>query len=881
LTSPLVLLGSWSFRHPWKLLLLALLACLTSLSVARTRLSLETDWLVLFSPEHPEIQTLQYWRRNLPGSKDMAVIVSGGDLVTRQRAVDQLGQTLLRYPGIFDSPLYSLDAGRFIESGLYYLPKDQLLAIDQDVRALLGGLGSESDAPVRVDALTNELLGQAPGAELVLRFLKAVEESTRAEAVADADLYWPRIEPESAKIREILETFSPSSIQRVYLSLDQGQTLMVLVSPKIQTGARPDTAFRPAVETIRKLLHELRSKYPQLTFSLTGEPVLVVDERQTIAEDSVISTALSLVLVLMLFHFGYREMTRPMLALVALLVGLTWTLGCVAVMVGHLNFISVTYIPILVGVGIDFGIHVSFRYFECRRDLAALPAIETTMATAGTYTLIAAVTNSVPFGILTAVGFRGVAELGAIAVIGVMLCQLSACSVLPATLGLLERRGYQLPQRGRQDLSGWYDELSHWGGALLTLVLVSTLLGSFAVHRTGFDFHLLKMQNPQLESVQTELMLVASGKSSVLTALVPASSLEQAREYEDKLRALPTVAEVVSLSTFLPRVEDGEAQLVRELLATRSRLLQFFRGLAGMPSLDAAQALRLFAVLDRLPTNQQATSQIHQVGAQLEARLQKRGPGPLLDAVNELLRQLEARSKEVASLLKLQGGEPLKSEQLPPELVKRLQGQDGVYVLRVFPRQDIWRSANLHAFLDSLRSVEPNVSGEPVLIELFESVVLRTHKLGILLSLVAMGAILLGVLRDLRLAALAGLPTAISLIQVLGFMGLFGLSFNPANFVAIPMLLGIGSVFGLQSVLRMRELGNCRLLCCSTGLAIMLSAATSAAGFASLGLAAHRGIASLGGLVTAGLLVNAVLSLLVLPILVRHFPGLIKGPPGA
>ncbi len=95
------------------------------------------------------------------------------------------------------------------------------------------------------------------------------------------------------------------------------------------------------------------------------------------------------------------------------------------------------------------------------------------------------------------------------------------------------------------------------------------------------------------------------------------------------------------------------------------------------------------------------------------------------------------------------------------------------------------------------------------------------------------------------------------------------------------MLLGIGSVFGLQSVLRMRELGNCRLLCCSTGLAIMLSAATSAAGFASLGLAAHRGIASLGGLVTAGLLVNAVLSLLVLPILVRHFPGLIKGPPGA
>jgi predicted exporter len=384
------------------------------------------------------------------------------------------------------------------------------------------------------------------------------------------------------------------------------------------------------------------------------------------------------------------------------------------------------------------------------------------------------------------------------------------------------------------------------------------------------------MQNPNLESVQTELMLVETGRSSVLTALVPAASLEQARRLEDKLRAKPTVAEVIALSTFLPRVEAGEQRLVSQLLGSRDRLMVFLGGLSGTPPVDAAQALRLFGALQEMTPREGVKQQIHDIGQTLRQRLAERGPGPLLDRLNEMLRQMQSRSYQVSSLLKLQSSSPLRSDELPPELLSRLRGLDGTYVLRVFPRADIWRPSNLHAFLADLRSVSPQVSGEPVLLELFERVVLRAHAWGIAASLLAMAVLLLAVLRDLRLAALAALPTVVSLVQVLGFMGLFGVAFNPSNFVAVPMLIGIGSVYGLQSVLRMKELGNDRLLCCSTGLAIMLSAATSAAGFASLMLAAHRGIASLGGLMTLGLLINAVLSLLLLPCLVARRPQLLR-----
>lgn len=870
---PLVWLGTWSFQNPIKLLGLALAFLLLSLGYARANLTLQTDWLILFSPREPVVERLRFWQKNLPGAKDMAIIVSGGTVEARQRAVDAL-DSRLRQLSTVDPPLASLEAQGFLESGLFYLPKDQLARIDSDVKALLGGIPpGDGDLPLGMEELTSSMILGDASSELVLRFLQAVEESTRP-IPGSAD-YWPAMEPESPRIRELLKSFTPQSSSRVYLSLDHGNTLLVLVSPKLAEG-RPEEAFGPAVASVRKVLSEVREQFPHLTLSLTGEPVLVVDERATIAEDSVLSTAVSLLLVVMLFCFGYREGVRPTLALVTLLFGLGWTLGAVTVAVGHLNFISVTYVPILIGIGIDFGIHVSFRYYECRRQgLAGALAAGVTMDTAGRYTLIAALTNCMPFAILATIGFRGVAELGVIAMLGVMLCQLSACTVMPALLGLLDRRAVCLSPLGRQDLTDWHVAYRPWHGVALSLAAITTVLGLLGTPLARFDIHLLKMQNPELESVKTELMLVATGKSSVLTALVPASSLEQARELEDKIRRLSSVAEVIALSTFLPSGDTDKQKLVRSLLDSRSRLLLLFGQLSGLPPLDAKRGLTLFARLSSLSPENPVSERILKVRDQLQERLQSRGPGPVLDGVNQMISKMEEKSLEIALLLKVQKSIPLRASDLPQELRSRLQGVDGTYVLRVFPRHDIWQAENLHHFLRELRTVSSEVTGEPVLIEHFEKMVLRTHYQGIALSLLAMVAMQLVVLRNLRLVALASLPTAICLVQTLGFIGVIGMTFNPANFVAIPMLLGIGSVFGLQSVLRMHELGNDELLCSSTGLAIFLSAATTAAGFASLMLAAHRGIASLGGLVCLGLVLNAMLSLFILPCLVERWPWLI------
>lgn len=852
------------FRYYWLVFLVTGILIGGSVWAAKLNLRLDTDWLVLFDSKRPEIQALRHWRQQLPGSKDMAVIISGGSVEERKEAAVELGQSFSKEKTLLESPLAALSTDTFIKSGLYFLNEDQLKKINADTELVIKGTSRLNlDSQPNLVELTESMATNLDGSEILARGLEAFVNATEREPTkAGNSELLPVLKPESSELQKYLGDFEKLP-KEAFLSLDGGKTLLVLVRPNI--GDLNLEAAAPAVARVRELVNHARLKYGSLAFSLTGEPVLVVDERQTIARDSVRGTVASLVLVLILFQFGFKEYLRPSLALASLLVGLFWTLGVVSVSIGHLNFITITYVPILVGIGLDFGIHMAFRYYEHRCQDGPVIALVEALRGAGKDTFFGALTTSAAFAVLWVIGFRGVSELGAIALCGVLLCQLSSCTFLPACLALLERFDKSLPQCGRQELSEVENNLCRYDGILLWGTAVALLVSVVFAPRVGFSVHLLKMQNPKLESVQTELRLVAEGKSSVLTAMVSAPNLKEARRMETQLRKLPTVGEVISLATFLPDVSPEKEKAVRNILKRRSTLLRLLTYISHAPPAKTKEALKVMEEFQDLHLPRPRLKTVDELLQDLKASLDTRGPGPVMDAFEGLREETQTALLDLEPLLLKQDPNPLVPSQLPENLTGRLLLKDGGYVLKIFPDVDIWQPENLKKFLADIRSVSPDVSGEPVLIELFERLVLRTHWLGMGLSLVAMILVLGLILRNVKDVLLAALPTALSLVIVMGMMGLLRWDFNPANFVAVPMLLGIGSVFGLHSVIRMKELGHDKLLSCSTGPAILLSAATSMAGFASLGLADHRGIASLGWLVAFGLLVNAVLSISVLP----------------
>jgi hypothetical protein len=136
-------------------------------------------------------------------------------------------------------------------------------------------------------------------------------------------------------------------------------------------------------------------------------------------------------------------------------------------------------------------------------------------------------------------------------------------------------------------------------------------------------------------------------------------------------------------------------------------------------------------------------------------------------------------------------------------------------------------------------------------------------------------------LRNWRDLLLALLPTSMGALGVLGAMGAFGVSFNVVNFVALPICVGIGAVYGVHAVHRIREQNDCRLMSNSTGTSLVLSGATTLAGFGCLVLARHNGMASLGWVISVGVAINLFASLVLLPALVsvlgRHRSAVRRG----
>lgn len=862
--SPQIFIGVLCYRFYKVTFFVSALLIVVSFLSAQRFLRLDTDWLVLFSAERPEIRALRHWREQLPGSKDMAVILSGGTIEERQMAAAELGAAFEREKELLEAPLAAIDTSPFVKSGLFFLAPDQLERLDDDTKLVIGAtsLLELADAPNML-RLTEMLAANPDGSEILARGLEAFVEATKVrQDRSRSESLVPKLAPESEELTQYVGDFEKIP-EKAFLSLDGGRTLLVLVRPRI--GNQALEAAAPAVETVRGIVDRTRERYLNVALSLTGEPVLVVDERQTIAKDSFRCTVASLVLVAILFHFGFKEYLRPCLAIFCLAVGLGWTLGVVSVCIGHLNFITITYVPILVGIGLDFGIHMSFRFYEHREHHPPMEALVQALRGSGKDTFFGALTTSAVFAVLWLVGFRGVSELGAIALCGVMLCQLSSCTFLPACFAFLEECDKCLPQSGRQELTEVGSNLCRYDKPLLIGTGVALIGSLFFAPKVGFSVHLLKMQSPKLESVKTELRLVAEGKSSVLTAMISTPSLEEARRLEVELREMPSVGEVISLATFLPQVTPEKTQRVTEVLGRRERLMELLSYVTRTPPATTKEALAIMERFNQLALPPAREREVKEAVAELERQLEERGPGPVMDAFESLRQETQQSLLALKPLLLQQSNRPLAASDLPHGLTDRLRLLNGDYALRVFPKVDIWQPKNLHQFLNEIRSVAPNVSGEPVLIELFERLVLKTHWYGLALSLLAIFAVLVAVLRSFNDVIMAALPTAMSLLLVLGTMGLLGWDFNPANFVAVPMLLGIGSVFGLHSVMRMNELGHDKLLSCSTGPAIVLSAATSIAAFAALGLSEHRGIASLGWVVALGLTFNAVLSIAVLP----------------
>jgi uncharacterized protein len=143
--------------------------------------------------------------------------------------------------------------------------------------------------------------------------------------------------------------------------------------------------------------------------------------------------AFAVIAVVLLLDF--RRPGRTLLALLPLVLGVLLTLGVLGLLGVALNPANMIAFPLILGVGVDNGVHVLHDWIMRRRE-----GRHTISYAIGRGVLVKAMTTMIGFGTLMISTERGLAGLGLILTVGVGCSMLTALVLLPAVLHLRGRR---------------------------------------------------------------------------------------------------------------------------------------------------------------------------------------------------------------------------------------------------------------------------------------------------------------------------------------------------------------------------------------------------------------------------------------------------------
>ena len=878
-------LAELSTRHPGAVVVVAMVTALLCLLAALQGLRFTVERTDMLAPNHPVQRNWRDYRREFGDLSDYVVMVKGEPEKARL-AVEELGRRLKAEPQTFSNVLYRFDLPELVKSSLYYLSVPSLRALQQQLERghqLLAPLSARSGLeallrslarPSSAREVANRLGPSLPILNKVLGSLVICLES-RGEANGPSFL-----EEISSDLPDLQELGVEPGQKSFYMTVDDGHAYVLLLSAR---ESSPDYASSLlTIARLRSLSEQVGRQYAEVDVMVSGEPVINVDETQMALRDAVRASVFAFALVGLLLMVVFRAVRKPAAVMLSMLVGICWTSGLAAFTLGEINLLTINYVTMLVGLGMSFGIHILYR-FQLERSIGLEPA-QAIRSTLGMErgNFVGALSTAVAFWALYFTSFRAAGQLGIVTGSGMLLCYLSNVTTLPSLLMLLDKGRSQFCPHWR-----WMSRTNSWILARRKWVLLASLVVSLYslswVSRIPFDYNLMNIQADNAPALSVERYLQRHRFSALYGVLV-ADNLEQARQLAQRLEIQPTVGRVASVTSFEPRLFEQKRPLVEKLIQMGQDLeLPSFPPIRTGEDLerlyDAYLAARRQAkvalkVWRNGPLRQEA-DRFEALLDRLDAALDADNPGPMQDAMKSFERHEIGRVTLELSLLKQQSSQPPQVLQsLPPALVRRVVSPAGRVCLRVFPRENCWEREALGRFVRNLRHIDQNATGYAVLVYDYLEDMRKSYIQSSRNALVVIFLLLVVHFRSLRTATLAMFPKLLGVLWMIGAMGWLGVSFNPINFLTLPLTLGIGLIFGVH-VLEARN--NC-LFRDSTGPAIVLSGLTTLIGFATVLTAEHKGVASFGMLMVIGVGANLLSSVITLPALLKSEPGLLEGP---
>lgn len=606
---------------------------------------------------------------------------------------------------------------------------------------------------------------------------------------------------------------------------DDGTARLVLAQGAGQALRGRDA--RAFVADVESVLAPLRREHPGVRLGLTGGHAIAAATEAMLTRDLTLSGSVAMLLASLAFVVTFRRVRALVAVMPPLVLGTLWTAGCATLFPGGLSAIAVAFMSVVVGVGVDTGVHVYAALLEGRGEgLAPREAAERARRLTTRPVLVAAGTAGAAFATLGISDISAVRQLGLLCAAGEVLTAIAIVVVTPAIGAWLERGPAPAPAP-----AGWTRPVAALTATRPRALLFALLsLAPIAAVALGAGPRLAEsmvaIRPAKLEplQVQAEVFEAFGGKKGQWVVLVADRDPETARARADRvaerLGGLAADVEAVdALTALAPAPATVAARLAErdalDLTRAADELAKALAEVGFAPDRFAAAVEGM-----RHPPG----------GAVPLEEIAKSGAGILLDRYlgadeGDALVAIYVRPREV----------PGATERIQAAIVET----DAGAMLTGYSRLEATLRASLAHDLP---------------------------RIGALAGVLVVAA-LAASLRRFHEVVLASLVVASEVATVLLAIRVLGVPLHAYSALVLPVLLGITVDEGMFLLYRAREAKGDVVAetLRREGPSVAATALTTAAGFGALGLCDFDGLRDLGLVGALGSSIGLVVALVVVP----------------
>ncbi len=307
---------------------------------------------------------------------------------------------------------------------------------DEEVRLILQTIREKKKANpettiLAVEALQERFPVNQVEEEIKLAKIAEIRELLNDPFMQDVEGEYIDILQRASQVREPLSMEDvPDFLKNRFVTRDGELGRFVMIYPAVGlSDGRNSIAFKNEIGVIETS--------DGRTYHAASTSIVAAEMLELMRDESPYMVAATFIMIFILVYIGFRSFRWTIIAMLPLLIGLSWTFGAMIILGLSFNMYNLVVLPAILGIGNDNGVHLASRYREeGRKSMSAV------LKSTGQHITIGSFTTMLGFAGLLLTNPPGLTSIGVLAVVGIGLTLFSALTYLPALVQLLENKGW-------------------------------------------------------------------------------------------------------------------------------------------------------------------------------------------------------------------------------------------------------------------------------------------------------------------------------------------------------------------------------------------------------------------------------------------------------